>query len=224
MKPPLRAIYLLRFAILTPLRLLLAICYRGPLFQARCDSVGKNLSVDSLPWVSGPVEVHIGNDVWLGGNMSIMSGRTLEHRPRLIIKDRAEIGWGVLISVSGEVIVEEHARVSFNCCIFDNDGHRREADLRAQNVPVDPRDIRPVRICRHAWIGNGCQIMKGVTIGEGAVIGAHSVVISDIPPYSLAMGNPAEVYFRNFGRPSNKGGGSGEQERATDDQAASRRV
>jgi serine acetyltransferase len=66
--------------------------------------------------------------------------------------------------------------------------------------------------------------MKGVTIGEGAVIGAHSVVISDIPPYSLAMGNPAEVYFRNFGRPSNKGGGSGEQERATDDQAASRRV
>jgi len=46
--------------------------------------------------------------------------------------------------------------------------------------------------------------MKGVTIGEGAVIGANSVVISDIPPYCLAMGNPAEAYFRNFGRPSKK--------------------
>jgi acetyltransferase-like isoleucine patch superfamily enzyme len=63
-------------------------------------------------------------------------------------------------------------------------------------------DIRPVRICKHAWIGNGCYIMKGVTIGEGAVIGVNSVVTSDIPPYSLAMGNPAEVLLRNFGLPT----------------------
>lgn len=42
--------------------------------------------------------------------------------------------------------------------------------------------------------------MKGVTIGEGAIIGANSVVISDIPPYCIAMGNPAEVYFRNINR------------------------
>ena len=42
--------------------------------------------------------------------------------------------------------------------------------------------------------------MKGVTIGEGAIIGANSVVISDIPPYCLAMGNPAEVILRNLGK------------------------
>lgn len=204
MKPPLRAIYQLRFAILIPLRWLLQIFYRGPLFQSKCASVGRHLSVDSLPWVSGPVEIHVGDDVWLGGDLSIRSGRTLEHLPKLVIGDRAGIGGGVLISVSREVIIEEDVMISFNCRIFDNDGHRREADLRAQSVPVDLGDIRPVRICRHAWIGNGTQIMKGVTIGEGAVIGAHSVVISDIPPYSLAMGNPAEVYFRNYGRPSKK--------------------
>jgi acetyltransferase-like isoleucine patch superfamily enzyme len=49
-----------------------------------------------------------------------------------------------------------------------------------------------VRICRYAWIG------------EGAVIGADNVVISDIPPYSLAIGNPAEAYSRDYGRPSGK--------------------
>ena len=43
--------------------------------------------------------------------------------------------------------------------------------------------------------------MKGVTIGEGAIIGANSVVIHNIPPYCLAMGNPAEVILRNVGRP-----------------------
>ena len=60
----------------------------------------------------------------------------------------------------------------------------------------------PVRICRDAWIGYGTQILKGVTIGEGAVIGANSVVISNIPAYALAMGNPAEVLIRNYGVPT----------------------
>jgi acetyltransferase-like isoleucine patch superfamily enzyme len=70
------------------------------------------------------------------------------------------------------------------------------------NLPPDPKDSRPVRICRGAWIGNGSHIMKGVTIGEGAVIGANSVVISDIPAYALALGNPAQVLIRGFGKPS----------------------
>ena len=120
--------------------------------------------------------------------------------------DRAELGWNVSITVSREVIIEEDARVSFDCRISDSDGHPRQADLRAQHAPPDLTDIRPVRICRFAWVGNGTHVMKGVTIGEGAVIGANSVVVSDIPPYCLAMGNPAEVYFRNYGRPSRTAG------------------
>ena len=47
-----------------------------------------------------------------------------------------------------------------------------------------------------------------LAIGEAAVIGANSVVISDVPPYCLAVGNPAEVYFRNYGRPSKKAASS----------------
>ena len=201
LKPPLRAVYTLRFGVLIPLRWLLAVFYRQPLFQARCASVGKGVTVDTLPWVSGPVAIQVGSKVRLGGNICILSARCAEERPRLIVKDGAEIGWNVEISVRKEVVIEENARISYDCRIFDNDGHRREADLRAKDVPIDPKDIRPVRICRDAWIGNRTQIMKGVTIGEGAVVGAQSVVISDVPPYSLAMGNPAEVYFRNFGRP-----------------------
>ena len=94
--------------------------------------------------------------------------------------------------------------MSFDCRISDTDGHPRQADLRAANLPADVRDIRPVRIGKYAWVGNGSHIMKGVTIGEGAIIGANSVVISDIPPYSLALGNPAEVLIKNYGKPSKK--------------------
>jgi acetyltransferase-like isoleucine patch superfamily enzyme len=125
-------------------------------------------------------------------------------KPRFVMKDHAEIGWNVTVVANEEVLLEEHARVSNDCRISDSDGHPRQADLRAQGLPMDRKDIKPVRIGKHAWIGVGTHIMKGVTIGEGAIIGANSVVISDIPPYSLALGNPAEVYIRNYGRPSRK--------------------
>jgi acetyltransferase-like isoleucine patch superfamily enzyme len=201
LKPLLRLMYELHFGVIVLTRLLVTTFYRHPMFQARCASVGKNLVIEGLPFVSGHTEIHIGDDVRLGGHINIFSGRYVEH-PKLVIKDHAEVNWNVYLTVCKEVAIEEYARISFDCRISDTDGHPREADLRARNAPVKADDIRPVRIGRHAWIGNSSHIMKGVTIGEGAVVGANSVVISDIPPYCLAMGNPAEVYFRNFGRPA----------------------
>jgi len=203
LKPPFRAIYEFYFLLMGLWNNFLNLVWRQFLFQARCASFGKGVVVDRLPFVSGHVEIHIGDHVWIGGHLNVSSARILD-RPVLILRDHAEISWNVSIAVNKEVIIEEYARVSYDCRISDSDGHPREADLRAQNQPVRLRDIRPVRIGKYAWIGNGTHIMKGVTIGEGAVIGANSVVISDIPPYCLAMGNPAEVLLRNFGRPSKK--------------------
>jgi acetyltransferase-like isoleucine patch superfamily enzyme len=197
--------YQLHFAAITLWHSFWNFCYCHPLFQARCASFGRNVVLDRLPFVTGPVEIHIGDHVWIGGKVSILSAR-MEEKPMLVLKDHAEVGWNVTIAVAKQVLIEEHARVSFDCRISDTDGHPREADLRARNTPVHARDVKPVRICKYAWVGNGTHIMKGVTIGEGAVIGANSVVISNIPPYSLALGNPAEVFLRNFGRPSEKAG------------------
>jgi acetyltransferase-like isoleucine patch superfamily enzyme len=208
LRPLFRGMYELHFTTIWLWHSFWNFFYRQPLFQARCATFGRGVVIDRLPFVSGHVEIHVGDNVWIGGRVSITSARLID-RPVLILKDRAEIAWDVSIAVSKEVIIEEHARVSFGCRISDSDGHPREADLRAQNAPVKVRDIRPVRICKHAWIGNGSHIMKGVTIGEGAVVGANSVVIFDIPPYSLALGNPAEVMLRNYGRPSKKPAGDG---------------
>lgn len=51
----------------------------------------------------------------------------------------------------------------------------------------------PVRICDGAWIGGGSILLPGVTIGEGSVVGAGSVVTRSIPPYCVAVGNPCRV-------------------------------
>jgi acetyltransferase-like isoleucine patch superfamily enzyme len=183
-------------------RAIITILYRNPLFQSRCASFGRNVTIaGKLPFVTGPVQIHIGNNVYIGGNVTILSGGSGEGA-KLVIKDNADLGWNAYISVNKEIVIEENVRIPHDCRISDSDGHPREVDLRRAGLAPSPKDVRPVRICRDAWIGNGTHIMKGVTIGEGAIIGANSVVITDIPPFSLAFGNPAEVYFRNYGRPS----------------------
>lgn len=48
------------------------------------------------------------------------------------------------------------------------------------------------------WIGHGSKILSGVSIGDGAIIGANSLVVKDIPPYAVAVGSPAEVIKYRF--------------------------
>jgi acetyltransferase-like isoleucine patch superfamily enzyme len=201
LKMPMRLAYELHFFTIVFFRSLITICYRNPLFQGRCESFGRGVSLEGLPFVDGHVAIHLGNGVRLGGKISIHSGGILK-QPKLIVGDRSSVGWGTKFTVNKEVIIEEDVLISYDCRISDSDGHRREADLRAAGLPPEPKDIRPVRICRYAFIGNGSHIMKGVTIGEGATVAANSLVISNVPAYSLAVGNPAEVLFRNYGLPS----------------------
>jgi len=52
---------------------------------------------------------------------------------------------------------------------------------------------KPISIRHNVWIGFDCVVLPGVTIGEGSVVGARSVVTEDVPPYTIVAGNPARV-------------------------------
>ena len=68
-------------------------------------------------------------------------------------------------------------------------GHPLWPPLRAQGYQYNA----PVRIGKNCWIGAGAILVPGVTVGDNAVIGAGSVVTRDIPPNTLAVGNPCRV-------------------------------
>ena len=68
-------------------------------------------------------------------------------------------------------------------------------DYEGEEIPYDSMDIvKDVRIGDFVWIGNRVIILPGVTIGEGAIIQAGAVVVSDIPACAIAGGNPAKVF------------------------------
>ncbi|HAK64112.1 MAG TPA: chloramphenicol acetyltransferase [Alphaproteobacteria bacterium] len=67
-----------------------------------------------------------------------------------------------------------------------------------RETPAQPLTRGPVRIGNDVWIGARAIILSGVTIGDGAVIGAGSVVARDAPPYAIMAGNPAQVARMRF--------------------------
>ncbi|MGH6877200.1 MAG: acyltransferase [Rhizomicrobium sp.] len=173
-------------------RWLLGVLYREPALRARCVSAGKHWHVWLTPLITGHPEIYIGDDLSVFGVLGIASGRIFDH-PKVIIGNGVDIGHQVQIVANKEVVIEDGVKLASRIYISDTDGHPHDAEARVRGAPPPAEEIRPVRIGRSAWVGHNCFILKGVTIGEGAIIGAGSIVVSDIPPYAVAAGNPARV-------------------------------
>jgi acetyltransferase-like isoleucine patch superfamily enzyme len=174
--------------------------YREPLFRARCAAVGKNLRLARLPFIVSHAKIYIGDNVNIFGKVDIFSGRIFDE-PRLVIQNRVDIGHNVTFIVNKEIVIEDDVNIASGVRFMDTDAHPRDTGARIADLPPSPEEIKPVRVCRNAWIGHNVFVLKGVTIGEGAIIGVNSVVLSDIPPYSVAIGNPARVIVKNLERP-----------------------
>lgn len=195
LKPLGRLIYNLQLYGWMALKRVWAFAWLQPLFRSRCDVVGKRISLIALPKVVGHAFIKIGDDVRVSGKLNIVSGRTYD-RPILQIGDRVFLGHDVEISCNREVVIEEDVLIARGCRIADNDGHSTCMESRIAMRPPGREEIQPVRICRGAWIGFGSFIMKGVTVGEGGIVGANSVVTRDVAPHTTVAGSPARVVMR----------------------------
>lgn len=83
------------------------------------------------------------------------------------------------------VILEENATISQGAAIFPG-----SHDI---NNPENPMIGLPITIQRNAWVASQAFIGMGVTIGEGAVVGARASVFKDVAPWTIVGGNPAKV-------------------------------
>ncbi len=99
---------------------------------------------------------------------------------------------GALIYCKQSVIIGAHVGIGANVTIFDTDFHPLNPYERVMQSSSIYAESQPVIIDDYAWIGANVMILKGVHIGRGSVIGAGSVVTSDVPELSIYAGNPAK--------------------------------
>lgn len=151
---------------------------RYEMLQELFGSVGSNVSVGD-DFICG-----FGCNIYIGDNVSV------NMRCMFIDCNKIIIGNNVLIAPCVQINTSAHP-VDFNDRL--NPGWVKGSDEYRWRTYA-----KPIIIEDNCWIGAGSIILLGVTIGAGSVIGAGSIVNKDIPPYSVAAGNPCRV-IRNVG-------------------------
>lgn len=142
--------------------------------------------------------ITIGDYAWIAGEILIQrTGATV------IVGRYSCLGLDSRIWAQESVIVGDFVLISHLVDIIDNNSHSLAASDRRRDAintfelqrPLDVSRIAasPIRIEDDAWIGAKSTILKGVTIGRGAIVAAGSVVTHDVAPFTLVAGNPARV-------------------------------
>jgi len=147
----------------------------------------------------------IGNDCMIGGLFTFES-----ESGNVILGNRVYLAGGNVICTN-RIEIEDEVFISWGVCFFDNDSHSLDYRDRINDMSNHLKDWRenkdnfnfskdwtnvksaPIRVCKYAWIGMEVKILKGVTIGEGAIVGAGSVVTKDVEPWTVVGGNPARL-------------------------------
>ncbi len=165
-----------------------------PMLRGRAFTCGPGLRITALPYIRGHVRIRIGANCTFG-LFSVSSGRFID-KPQLIFGDGCTVGTDVLFNVNKRIMIGNHVGISGRVTIQDSDGHPSDPERRMRGEQITEADIGPVTIGDYAWIGRDAQVLKGVTIGKGAVVAAGSIVATDVPDGALAMGCPARVVRR----------------------------
>jgi acetyltransferase-like isoleucine patch superfamily enzyme len=132
---------------------------------------------------------------------SQIDGVIICEREQVFIKIGKRTFMNGTIIAAQEVTIGDDVLISWGVTIVDHNSHSIAFSERARDVQdwrVGKKDwsnvkIAPVSISDKTWIGFNAIILKGVSIGEGAIIGAGSVVTKDVPAWTVAAGNPARI-------------------------------
>ncbi len=159
---------------------------RARIALRRCTEVGALTRLDGDVIVSNAGTLKIGRRVKLHGRpvpIEIVALRGAE----LSIGDSTSINRGVSICAKKSIRIGSNCGIGNDCLIFDTDFH----------APGDPSrvviDAAPVTIGDNVWLAARSIVLKGVTIGDGAVVCAGSVVATNVAPHTMVGGVPARL-------------------------------
>jgi acetyltransferase-like isoleucine patch superfamily enzyme len=145
-------------------------------------SVGENCMINAaVIFESSEGAVQIGDRTYIGNDTTIIS------RNRVKIGNDVTIAWGVTVYDHNSHSLDWRQRA----CMVEHFYRTYGTPDCFEKIDWAGVTSAPIVISDRVWIGFGAVILKGVTIGEGAIVGACSVVSRDVEPYTIVAGNPA---------------------------------
>jgi acetyltransferase-like isoleucine patch superfamily enzyme len=128
-----------------------------------------------------------------GDDCFVGQGVTLIGFDGLTIGRGVAIPRGVTLDGRGRLTLGDHVLIGFDTTILTRTHRSDRLDVPVQHQGMDDA---PVTIGNMAWLGTRSIVLPGVTIGEGAIVGAGSVVTHDVEPYAIVGGAPARFIRR----------------------------
>lgn len=147
--------------------------------------------------VQNPQCVHFGKDVGIGKHsyfLPVTEYAGVKYTPQILIGNRCHIGIRNSFACINSIEIGDD--VLFAGYVHITDHSHGYEDI---NIPIYKQKLISkggIKIEEQCWLGFGCEILSGVTIGKHSIIAAQAVVTKDIPPYSIAAGNPARIIKR----------------------------
>jgi acetyltransferase-like isoleucine patch superfamily enzyme len=178
---------------------LLREAWRRRLTAQRCHAANDAVIHDPRKVTSSdrdPSQIRIGSGTHIRGELMTFPGGAIE------IGASCYLGEGSRIWAAGTLTIGDRVLIAHLVSIFDNLTHplnpfTRHWQYQRITHGGNPKGVdlgvRRVLIEDDVWIGCNSVVLRGVRIGQGAVIGAGSVVTKDVPAWSLVAGNPARV-------------------------------
>jgi acetyltransferase-like isoleucine patch superfamily enzyme len=152
------------------------------------------LALDPPALSTTRIELLENAELILEQNTIILSGSYIigSHNTKIEIGKNSYLSQEVIINSRHSIQIGKNVLIGHQVIMMDYDAHTIiYHDSQQQNNQSDR--VKRIIIGDNVWIGARVTILKGVTIGDGSIIGANSCVISDIPPNTIAVGNPAKI-------------------------------
>lgn len=162
-----------------------------------CSTTTLSPTVMILNLLRDPKAITIGAHTYIEGQLVVLwNGGRIQFGEWCVLGERSRVLSQASISIGNHVFISQFVD------IYDTDGHPidweerylEEQAILSGKVPTSTKAIsKPIVIEDDVWIGMKSTVLKGVHIGRGAIVAAGSVVVKDVPAWTIVAGNPAKV-------------------------------
>jgi acetyltransferase-like isoleucine patch superfamily enzyme len=148
-------------------------------YKKRFFSIGEGFDFNCKSWIHGQGKIKAGKNLVLWGKSEIWAAKNAT----ILIGDHVYMSGGVIISSKVKIEIGDSTIIGHQVLMFDTDFHGIDGHKTKQG---------PIIIGKHVWIAARAIILKGVTIGDNAIVAAGSVVTKNVAENTIVAGNPAK--------------------------------